>query len=162
MPPIPRCVCGGDNSPALALRRRSSCSFSHSSSGRVHVHSLSPLSRVRYICDALLDGTGEPQREPASSSSAVLASEFLRHPLSGAQMLDAASASPEPEPEPSDGEREYRGSTSGGTGLRSGERGLPRIDEDEVCRRSAGEEGEKEEPISEAGEVGLRVVVAVL
>ena len=181
-PPRLRCVCGGERSPALAFRLKSICSFSQSSSGRVHVHSLSPLSRVRYICDALLDGTGEPQREPASSSSAVLASEFLRHALSGAQMLDAASSPsvpmlmlmlmlmpvPVPVPVPvsvSDVGRECRASgiTSGGTGLRRGERGL-RVDDVEFCRRSGGggervSESGGEEVISEAGSVGLSVRV---
>ena len=151
---IPRCACdGGDKSPALAFRLKFICSFSQSSRGRVHVHSLSPLSRVRYICDALLDGTGEPQREPPSESSAVLASEFFRHAPSGAQMLDTASYSPSPSGSEGERERAEVGIVSGGTGLRTGERGL-RVDEDEFWRRSAGEEAEA----SEVDEVGVWTV----
>lgn len=48
-------------SAVITVASTFSCSRSQSSIGRVHVHSLHALSRIRYICDVDDDGTGDPR-----------------------------------------------------------------------------------------------------
>ena len=59
--PIPTPIPSPLSSTAMTLASTRSCSRSQFSIGRVHVHSLHALSRIRYICDVDDDGTGEPR-----------------------------------------------------------------------------------------------------